>query len=387
MPLILLLRFWLSVASLAILAGAAYLLWSWHEGDVVRDVHGVLHLEHHGWRLWTGIALGIWSFGGGNLVLRPFLARRDRTPYAAPRGDGRLIDGVHGAKLYVEAYGSVDKPCLVLTHGWGLDSTIWATTRHELADRFRVIVWDLPSMGKSKAPNSAVTLEHFADNLERIVDYTGAAKVVLVSHSIGGMATQTLARDKPRFFQERIAGVVLLNTTYQNPLTTMIMNGVAQALRFPVIEPQFFLTMILWPLAWIGGWKSYLDGSAHLANRFGFGPNVTHGQLEHTTLLSIRNSPGAQAKGNLAMFRWNADGALRQTSVPVLVIAGRDDIVTQPRAGRHIADQLPGAEFLLVNKANHMGFLERAEVYSPAIARFALACFEAPASIKDALER
>ncbi len=376
MPLILLLRFWLSLASLAILAGAAYLLWSWYQGDVVRDVYGVAHFVRHGWRLWSGIGLLAWSLGGGGIILRPFLARRDIEPLTFPRSGGETIEGANGATLYVESQGASTKPCLILTHGWGLDSTIWATTKRDLADQFRIISWDLPTMGKSKAPHSAVSLDSFAQNLARVIDYAGTAKVVLVGHSIGGMTTQTLARDRPELMRNRVAGIILLNTSYRNPLTTMMFSGLAQALRFPLIEPQLFVTLALWPLAWVGAWKSYIDGSAHLANRFGFGPLVTKSQLEHTTLLSIRNSQGGQAKGNLAMFRWDADRALADIGVPVLVISGDDDIVTKAEAGQHIADVTPGAEFMRVDKANHMGFLERPEVYNPAIAAFALKCLQ-----------
>ena len=376
MPLILLLRFWLSLASLAILAGAAYLLWSWYQGDVVRDIYGVAHIVRHDWRLWTGGALLVWSFGGGGIILRPFLARRDVEPLTFARRAGETIEGANGAKLYVESLGASTKPCLILTHGWGLDSTIWAATKRDLSEQFRIISWDLPTMGKSKAPHSAVSLDSFAQNLARVIDYAGAAKVVLVGHSIGGMTTQTLARDRPELIRNKVAGIILLNTSYRNPLTTMVFSGLAQALRFPVIEPQLFMALILWPLAWLSAWKSYIDGTAHLANRFGFGPLVTKSQLEHTTLLSVRNSPGGQAKGNLAMFRWDADRALAGTDVPVLVIAGNVDIVTKAEAGRHIATVTPGAEFMLVDKANHMGFLERSEIYNPAIAAFALKCLQ-----------
>ena len=374
MPLILILRFWLSLVSLAIIAGAAYLLWSWHQGDTVRDIYGVVHIVRHDWRLWTGLALVAWSFGGGALLVKPFLARRDVEPLAFHRGDGEMIEGANGAKLYVESQGASTKPCLILTHGWGLDSTIWAVTKRDLADRFRIVSWDLPTMGKSRAPHAAVTLDSFAQNLARVIDYAGPGPIVLVGHSIGGMTIQTLARDRPELLRRRVAGIVLLNTSYRNPLTTMVFSGLAQALRFPVIEPQFFLTLFLWPLAWLSAWKSYLDGSAHLANRLGFGPLVTHRQLEHTTLLSIRNTPGGQARGNLAMFRWDADRALAAIDLPVLVVAGLDDIVTKASAGRHIADVTPGAEFMTVDKANHMGFLERSDVYNPAISAFALKC-------------
>ncbi len=376
MPLILFVRFLLSLLSLAILVAAGYILWTWYQGDYVIDTHGVRHFFRHDWQLWTGIALLAWSFGGGGLIVKPFLARRDKAPSNTKRRDGQLIDGANGATLYVEDAGSRDKPCIILTHGWGLDSTIWNETKKDLSDRFRVVSWDLPSMGKSKAPIAAVSLSSFAENLAIVIRHTGADRVVLVGHSIGGMTTQTLARDDLAFFNAHVAGVVLVNTSYHNPLKTMAFSGLAQALRFPVIEPQMVMTMVLWPLAWLSGWKSYLDGSAHLANRLGFGPSVTHSQLAHTTLLSIRNAPAAQAKGNLAMFRWDADRALTAFTGAVLVIAGKVDIVTKASAGVHIAGAIPGAELMVVDKANHMGFLERAEIYNPAMAAFATRVFE-----------
>ena len=376
MPLIFVARFLLSLLSWIIVAAAAYLLWTWNQGDRVIDIHGVVHVSRHDWRLWTAVGLLVWSFGGGTVLLKPFLAGRNRTPIPFGRGAGRRIPGTDGVSLYVEDHGPADAPCLVLTHGWGLDSTIWAQARRDLGERFRIVTWDLPTMGESKAPGAAVSLETFAENLAIVVRYTQAPSVVLVGHSIGGMTIQTLARDHPDFVHDHIAGIVLLNTTYHNPLKTMAMASLAQALRFPVIEPQLVATIGLWPLAWLSAWKSYLDGSAHLANRLGFGPDVTYSQLEHTTLLSIRNPQGPQARGNLAMFRWDADGALTAAGVPVLVVAGLNDLITNAQASAHIASTVPGAETVFVDRANHMGFTEHAERYNAEIAAFADRAFE-----------
>jgi len=375
MPLLFFLRFLFSLVSWVILAASAWLLWTWYQGEAVHDIHGVVHIVRHDWRLWAGLALVAWSFGGGALILKPLLARKDRQRLVPARGDGRIVPGADGAQLYIETVGPEGAPVLVLTHGWGLDSTIWAYAKRDLSRDFRLVLWDLPSMGKSKAPPKAVTLDSFARNLEVVIRHTGADRAVLVGHSIGGMTIQTLARNHPDLFPAKVAGVVLVNTTFHNPLKTMVLSGLAQAIRFPVLEPQLFATMGLGWLAWLSAWKSYLDGSAHLANRFGFGPDVTHSQLEHTTLLSVRNSQGAQAKGNLAMFRWDADHALAGAGVPVLAIAGKIDLLTRAEASWHIVDVTPGAERLTVERANHMGFVEQAGIYNPAIARFAKACY------------
>src|SRR4051812_37708413 len=95
-----------------------------------------------------------------------------------------------------------------------------------------------------------------------------------------------------------VAGVVLLHTTHTNPLKTMILSGLLQALQRPVLEPGMKLAIALQPLAWMLNWQSYLSGSAHLAQRLGYGKFVTRSQLEHTTLLATRNSPAVLARGN-----------------------------------------------------------------------------------------
>jgi pimeloyl-ACP methyl ester carboxylesterase len=222
-------------------------------------------------------------------------------------GAGRSSPSPTGSKLNVEIEGPEDGPPVILTHGWGLDATIWFYLRRELSQRYRVIAWDLPGLGKS---TGFVSLTDFAADLESLLSLTGHRKPVLIGHSIGGMIIQTLVRERPHALS-KIAGVVLLNTTYTDPLKTMILSPLAQALRWPVLEPMMRLAVWLQPLAWLSAWQSYLSGSAHLANRIGFSSQVTRSQLEQTTLLATRNAPGAQARGNLAMFRWDVTGPSR----------------------------------------------------------------------------
>ena len=366
MPLLSLVRLFTTLLSLAILATAAYFAWRWYDGDFIRQANGEVVRAREDWHLWLALTLGAFSVFG-RIPVVPLLAAPDRgEPSREDRGAGQIIPGPSGSSLFVEAVGH--GPTLVLTHGWAMDSTIWHYAKRALATRFRLVVWDLPGLGRSKGP---VSLENFAACLHAVVDWSGADRVVLVGHSIGGMTIQTLARDNPSFFAERAAGVVLLNTTYTNPLKTMILPRFMQVIRWPLLEPLMRLTIVLQPLAWLTAWQSYLSGTAHIANRLGFGKHVTRSQLNHVTLLSTKNAPGEIEKGNLAMFRWDANGALRQIDVPVLLLAGQHDIITKPGASRTIAEQTPAAAVRTIDGVNHMGMLERADEYNAAIAAFA----------------
>lgn len=375
MPLLSIARFITTLLSLAVLGLAVYLAWSWYDGELVRQVDGDLVRVREDWRLWA--TLGLLAFSAlGKLVLVPLLARADRgEPSREDRGAGQVIPMANESGIYVETLGAPNGPTLILTHGWAMDSTIWHYAKQALGKSFRIVVWDLPGLGQSRGE---ISLENFAANLAAVIDWSRADRVVLVGHSIGGMTIQTLARDNPTLFAQKVAGVVLVNTTYTNPLRTMILPRFMQAIRWPLLEPIMRLTILLQPLAWLSAWQSYFSGTAHLANRLGFGKYVTRSQLNHVTLLATKNPPGNINKGNLAMFRWDATGALARTGVPVLVLAGEVDIVTKPEASHEIARQAPASAISVIEGVNHMGFLEKAEPYHEAISVFAHQALPAP---------
>lgn len=383
MPLLIIFRFLSSLVSLFLLGAAAYLLWQWYDGDLVRQADGDIVRVRTEWFIWVGLGLLALSFLGG-LLIKPLLAKPDTDPTSAIRGSGQVIAGATGSKLYVEQIGSPAAPAVVLTHGWAMDSTIWFYAKRDLTKAFRVISWDLPGMGRSNpASPSAIGLTEFARDLKTVIALAGPGKVVLVGHSIGGMTIQTLAKNDPAFFNAHVAGTVLVNTTYTNPLKTMILSGLAQAIRWPLLEPMMRLGILLQPLVWLSAWQSYLSGSAHIANRLGFGNYVTRSQLEHTTLLSTRNAPGNIHRGNLAMFRWDATHAMAGVTPPMLVLSGEMDIVTKPEAGGQIATDRGNSLNVAVEGANHMGFLERPDVYNSEIMRFARSV-QTPATNPDA---
>ncbi|MDB5452228.1 MAG: alpha/beta hydrolase, partial [Caulobacteraceae bacterium] len=217
MPLMSLTRLMAAMLSLFVLGLAAYLLWSWYQGEVFTAATGELIREREPWRLWTGGALLAWSFLG-RLVLPLVLAGPSRGKPDLARSEGQTIVSATGAEIYVEQHGPADAPLIVFTHGWGMDSTFWNAAKRDLGERYRLVTWDLPGLGKSKlAPDREVSLERYADELAALTRLSGASPAVLVGHSIGGMIIQTLVRDRPEAL-DRVAGVVLLNTTYTNPL-------------------------------------------------------------------------------------------------------------------------------------------------------------------------
>lgn len=376
MPVVLVPRALLSVLSWLILAAAGYLLWSWYAGDYVRAPDGdLLRVRGADWRLYLGLGLLAWSFFGRFVVLMLMPAGRDEP--REERGQCATISGASGARLHIETFGPAEGPTLVLTHGWGLNATAWWYSRRALGERYRVVTWDLPGLGRSKAPSHGrLDIDGFAADLGAVVESLGRGPVLLVGHSIGGMATQTFWRAASPELRARVAGLVLIDTTHQDPIQTMWLSPLWRALRKPLIEPMCHLTILLWPFAWLSAWQGYLSGSSQLVMRLtGFGRAATRGQVDFSARLAAKGAPAIQAKGNLAMFRWRATEVLQSIDVPVLVIVGDKDIVTLPRASTEIQAALPDARLVRIEGAGHNGFMERSEAYNAQISAFADACF------------
>lgn len=382
MPIITLPRLLLSLLAWGLLAAAVYLLWGWYAGADLLDRDGsVRHIAGEPWRLYVGVGLVAWTLAGRFAILTAIPRGKDDP--RDERGAASQVAAPDGSLLHVETIGPAGAPTLVLTHGWGLNGTAWWYTKHALAARFQLVIWDLPGIGRSKGPQDGkITIDRFAQALGAVVESTRSSGVILVGHSIGGMTTQTFWRTCSEPLRKKVLGMVLVDTTHENPLRTMWLSPLWRALRWPLIEPLLWLTVVASPLAWLMGWQGYLSGSSQLAMRLtGFGRFATRGQVDFTARLACKSSPGIQAKGNLAMFRWKVTELLPRIDVPLLVLVGAKDIVTLPAASALIADVAPDATLFTVQGAGHMGFMERSVAYNEQIEAFADTVFAtAPAA-------
>ena len=130
------LSFVLSLLSIGLVGGGAYVLWEWYTGALVGTAYLV-----------GGLAMAVWALAGRWVVLLLLGHGDPDGPDAVRSGEAHRLRRPDGTELRVERYGRADGPTVVLTHGWGTDSTEWCYARRALAARFRVLVWDLRGLG------------------------------------------------------------------------------------------------------------------------------------------------------------------------------------------------------------------------------------------------
>lgn len=169
----------------------------------------------------TGVAVGIATRGSRD--------RRQSDPYAdEPLGeltpDRRSTvvadDGIPLAVQEIKpADGGTAELTVVLVHGYALDSRCWHFQRRDLPrltdPRVRLVLYDQRSHGRSgHSSRSSSTIEQVGRDLDSVLRATASrGPIVLVGHSMGGMAIMALAEQRPQLFRDRVLGVALINTS------------------------------------------------------------------------------------------------------------------------------------------------------------------------------
>lgn len=108
---------------------------------------------------------------------------------------------VGGKELWYEEAGS--GPALLLVHEGVADSTMWDDNAPALAERYRVIRYDLPGYGRSPLPPGPFS--HVRD-LHALLDGLGVEQASLVGASIGARIALEYALEHP----ERVEALVLV---------------------------------------------------------------------------------------------------------------------------------------------------------------------------------
>src|SRR6202048_3407788 len=307
--------------------------------------------------LFLAVAVGLllWALFGGVIIRALFgiLTKTKSSVGAGAPSEQSKQEGIvsrlgrpDGSQLHVECYGPEGAPVIVLTHGWGADRTEWDYLRRDLAGRFRLIVWDLPGLGRSSQPtNHDYRLENLPNDLQAWLALAGARPAILLGHSIGGMITLTFCGLFPEELGTRVGGIALIQTTYTNPVRTTNFAGLLTALERPLIVPLLHLTIWLAPLIWLVNQLSYLNGSSHLSSKgSGYAGSESWEQIEHVTRLGVKAWPAVLARGMLGMLRYDGTSTVQSMRVPTLVVAGDRDPVCKPEASQRMHRDILGAK-------------------------------------------
>ncbi|HEY0110586.1 MAG TPA: alpha/beta hydrolase [Fibrella sp.] len=332
----------------------------WHEWQTNRDTVYDAYAQRC---LYGVLAIGLYMLLG-RFLLAPLLSKSrpgEDQPQRADSPEHDTIKRPDGSLIHMDFYGPKTAQPIIFVHGWNANRTNWYYQRKHFEKAYRLILMDLPGLGKSTRPdNKDFSLTKMAADLKAVMDHTGVTNPILWGHSIGGMTILTLLANHKELAPAAIKGVILEHTTYTNPVHTILFAKLLTAIQKPVLVPLCWLMILLSPLMWISRWMSYLNGNAHLMARFlTFTGTQTFQQLNFVTLLSALSPPAVTARGVLGMFKYDVSRDLSSMRVPALVIGANEDRLTRPVASEHISQTMPQAKLAMVAPGGHQGLVER----------------------------
>ncbi len=306
------------------------------------------------------------------------------------------VDTWDGVALHVEEVGPLDAPLTVIfAHGWTLRLGSWHYQRLGLTGpgfggpvgsepavhrsrrtasgrpTARLVFYDHRSHGKStRAPEGHSTMEYLASDLRSVIDTAApSGPVVLVGHSMGGMAIFTLAAQDPDLFAERIAGVGLVCTgaTYLRPseLTRLLIAG-----GNPLVKVLKEVGS-RYPAIFERGRSSSRDAVWMLTRSLGFSRRDVSGALVDYLDEMVSSTPVEVIAEFLpTLFAHDQTASVPALSgIPTVIVAGDQDRMTPLDRSERIAQMLPDAEMAVAAGSGHMTMMEDPHVTNDALRR------------------
>ena len=126
--------------------------------------------------------------------------------YAGPAP--QYLTTADGLRIHYRDQGPADAPVLVLLHGFSASLIDWDPWVEQLGERYRIIRFDLPGHGLTRAPGGyRASIEGYADIVAALTERLSAPRFVLVGSSMGGWTAWTFALR----YADRLDGLVLID--------------------------------------------------------------------------------------------------------------------------------------------------------------------------------
>ncbi|MFE2555289.1 alpha/beta fold hydrolase [Streptomyces sp. NPDC059352] len=277
---------------------------------------------------------------------------------------------------------------VVFSHGYCLNQDSWHFQRAALRGLVRTVHWDQRSHGRSghgiaqSGPDGVpVSIDQLGRDLKAVLDVAAPdGPLVLVGHSMGGMTVMALAERFPELIRDRVVGVAFVGTSagrlgevsYGLPLAGVnavrrVLPGVLRALgsQAELVER---------------GRRATADLFAGLIKKYSFASKDVDPAVARFAERMIESTPiDVVAEFYPAFAEHDRTAALAAfAELPVLALAGDNDLVTPSSHTEAIADLLPDAELVIVPDGGHLVMLEHPEAVTDRLADLLVRAGAAP---------
>jgi pimeloyl-ACP methyl ester carboxylesterase len=245
---------------------------------------------------------------------------------------------VNGIEIDYEVSGQ--GPVVLLSHGYGATRHMWDDQHRALADRWRVISWDMRGHGQTESPDDPqrYSTAHTVADMRALLEYVGVQRAVIGGLSLGGYVSLAFSLAHPDMVQALV--ICDSGPGYRNADARAAWNQRAHARA--------------------------ADLEARGLDALGRRSRETQ-QAVHRSAQGLAHA----ARGMLAQEGSHVIDGLGSIRVPTLVIVGDQD---QPfvAPSDYMAKKIAGARLEVIPAAGHSSNLDQPETFNRVLRDFLL---------------
>lgn len=306
----------------------------------------------------TGAALYVRRRAGANpgALADPRLEAMAPVP---PRVE-RTVHSADGTAIHVTEYGPADAPTVVLAHGWTCTIGFLTHQIRALSRDLHVVAYDLRGHGRSAIPGKGrFTTGALADDLAAVLRATvpDGRKAVVVGHSMGAMSLVALAAEHRPLLHGKVAAAMLANTSVTDLVAgSLLQPGPAGLRRLTAPLGRALLAATL-PLG-----SRPNAATRPLIRYLSLAPTASAEQIAFCAHVILETNRTVRGGFGATLGSLDLRTAVPHLDVPATVVTGEFDLLTPPRQGRRLAEDLPQGRLVEIAGVGHMTPIEAPDV-------------------------
>jgi pimeloyl-ACP methyl ester carboxylesterase len=252
-------------------------------------------------------------------------------------------------------------PPLLCVHGLMTSSYSFRYVVDRFADRYEVIVFDLPGAGRSDAPDVSYGPRELADLIGDLIETLGIRGTRILGNSMGGYLAMWLAVSRP--------GVMSRLVNLHSPgAPTPRMDALELAFRFLPGSRSILDALVRRdPERWVFRNVHYFDESLKSreeAREYGAPLRTPEGRRAFHRYLSETLTASGMRDFERTLL------TARPFPVPLLLVYVRRDPMVPPDVGARLAQLIPDARLIWLEQGSHFAHVDAPDDFVAAVSPF-----------------
>lgn len=285
------------------------------------------------------------------------------TAFGFSQTDATITSG--NSKLHYKTFGT-GKPLLIINGGPGMNCEGFSTVAEEISKfGYQTIIYDQRGTGKSTietANSETVTMDLMVQDMENLRKYLKIDKWTILGHSFGGiMAAYYTTKHHENIDKLIFSSSGGVNMKFTSYVSNRLQNNLTKTQRDSLSFYQRKLD------AGDNSVVTLKKRASFLANAYVF--DKSKAPIIASRLTQTKFEINALVFENLRKIDFNCAHKFKNFNQPVLVLQGKNDIITTDTA-KEIADAFPNSKLVLMDNCAHYGWLDATGVYFNSIKSF-----------------